>query len=207
MKSINIAVLESRWWEGKNTSVRGMFDLLSDLYCDNHHAYHYEMCNSGAALKEALSRYVNKDEDTHYISIASHGSETGLSLYNKDSISRAEIRNILKRDSSNRAVAGIHFGSCLFGTEELAIFLHAEDISPWWIAGYGATVDFVKSTMLDLLFFQELLNHKRKDPVRQIHEVSQSLIETVPGLIKALDFGVYFYDDDSREVVDLLACD
>lgn len=48
----NVAVLESTWFQHKNTSVRGLFELIADINCDNPHSYNYEMANSEVALKE-----------------------------------------------------------------------------------------------------------------------------------------------------------
>lgn len=204
IKHTAITVLESRWWSNRNTSVRATFDLLSDLECGTHHGYNYEMCNSSVAFTEAFSRYVCQSEDTHYLSVASHGAQDGLQLYNGDVVSRAKIRNILKRDEENRTLSGLHFGSCFFGTQDLAAFLHGFDISPWWIAGYGREIDFVQSTVLDLIFFQQILANKRAHPLQQIKRVSEWMRSNVSGLVDELKFNIYLYNDGSQSIEPLL---
>lgn len=44
-KRLDLAVIESRWWDTSNDSVRGLFDLLAGMRKDNPFAYHYEMFN------------------------------------------------------------------------------------------------------------------------------------------------------------------
>jgi hypothetical protein len=61
----------------QNISVRGLFDLVSDINFDSPHNYHYEMFNNGTALQEIMARLASMD-NIHNIYIAAHGSEDGL---------------------------------------------------------------------------------------------------------------------------------
>ena len=79
----NICVIESKWFDEANTSVRGVYELLADLHVGTPHAYNYEMSNSRAGFVEALQRQLRCD-DSNYISIATHGTKRGLKLFNED---------------------------------------------------------------------------------------------------------------------------
>lgn len=202
MAKSGLAVLESRWWKNSNTSVRGVFDLIIDLNFDSHHDYDYEMVNSKAAFTESFQRYA-LDKKTNFISIASHGCREGIQLYNNDIVSRSIIRNILKRDTNIRCLSGLHLGSCFFGAKNLARFLFEEDISPWWVAGYSKRIDFARSTALDFIFFNEILEGDADDPVKTIKKVSKFLRAKAGGLCDSLQFGIYM-QDGSSQVVNLL---
>lgn len=188
----NICVIESRWWEAKNTSVRGIFDLLSDIHTHSHNGYEYEMANSRAGFQEVVERQLTNPK-CNYLTIATHGSHKGLKLFNEEGISRAMIRNILKRDERGRNLVGLHLGCCSFLDERLADFLFERDISPWWIAGYGHTVSWVEATSLDFLFFNKLLEHDDnfKSPIKTIKRVADMLRKECGGLVEKLDFQIY----------------
>ena len=57
-----MAVVEGKWFENQNISVRGLFDLVSDINFDSPHNYHYEMFNNDAALQEIMVRLAKKDK-------------------------------------------------------------------------------------------------------------------------------------------------
>lgn len=201
-----LAVLESRWDDDRNLSIREIFNLISDIHTNSSHSYDYEMVNSRVAFIEAFRRYRSL-ERTNYLSIHCHGNEQGLCMSNKDSISRAILRNCLKGDE-NRYLSGLHIGACSFINSSLVEFLYCGDISPWWIAGYGKDIDFIESTGLDFIFFHKLISfngYKKLSEIDKIRIVSNQMSEEMPGLIKKLDFCIFYYEDNSKEVIDMLS--
>jgi hypothetical protein len=188
----NIAVVESTWFQHKNTSVRGLFELIADIDCDNPHKYHYEMANSEAALKEAIPR-IGSYRQCKYLYLAMHGDEAGLQLANNERLSRAELRNLLKKIKAQHGstLSGIYLGSCLFGTQKLAEFIFAEEVGINWIAGYFEEVSWIKSSALDLLFFNELISEQDTSEIARINRTTGDLLDTAPGLVEKLGFGVF----------------
>ena len=53
---LDLAVIESRWWDRSNDSVRGVFDMLAGNLMDNPFGYHYEMFNNTASIREIIPR-------------------------------------------------------------------------------------------------------------------------------------------------------
>lgn len=192
MDHTGIAVIESNWWRKSNVSVRGLYALVADIASSNPNAFHYEMANSEAALKEAIPRIASYRE-CRYLSIAMHGDENGLSLLNGERLSRTELRNILCRIKiTNRSnLRGLYLGSCLFATNRLADHLFSADIGVHWIAGFTTAVDWILSSALDLLFFNELLDSAEETEIQRIERVATRLRQIAPGLIKELGFGIY----------------
>lgn len=192
-KSTNIAVIESRWWDDSNTSVRGTFDLISDILYDSPHYYYYEMANSEVAMKEALYRVATR-RSCKYLCLATHGYEDGLQMHNGDVLSRAEIRNILLKvtDAPNTKLHGLHLASCSFGTERLAEFIFKESVSLEWISGYGEEVNWLDSTAMDMMFFSELVSDDRNEtPKERIWRTAINLHKKAGGLIDQLGFGIF----------------
>lgn len=95
MKYPNLAVLEGHWFAGKNVSVKGVFELLSDIHFDTTHGFHYEMFNNGEAFKEIVTR-LGACPGIHNLYITSHGTSGGIIGGNGEEISRVVIRNALK---------------------------------------------------------------------------------------------------------------
>lgn len=191
-KHTKIAVVESTWWQGRNTSVRGLFELVADINCNNPHSYHYEMANSEAALKEIIPR-IGRYKNCKYLYLAMHGNENGLHLLNEERLSRSELRNLLKKIEAEQgsSLKGIYLGSCLFGTEKLAEFILTEDVGINWIAGYCEEVSWIKSSALDLLFFNELILEDDGSEIARINRTAEDLLDTASGLVKNLGFGIY----------------
>lgn len=122
-----------------------------------------------------------------------HGNENGLHLLNEERLSRAELRNVLKRIKAEQgsSLTGIYLGSCLFGTEKLAEFILTEEVGINWIAGYCEEVSWIKSSALDLLFFNELVLKDDSSETVRINRAAGELLETAPGLIANLGFGIF----------------
>lgn len=149
MDRLDLAVIESRWWNKSNDSVRGLFDVLAGIHVDNPFGYHYEMFNTGDSLKELIPRIVRQRHIRH-LYIAAHGDNTsiyGAGTQNK--ISRAVLSHILEKVRP-RQLRGLFFGSCKFGLQTEALMARTGIA---WIAGYTKEIDWIHSTLMDLLFW------------------------------------------------------
>jgi hypothetical protein len=202
MKNCHLCVIESRWWDRSNTSVRGIFDLLSDLRTGSPHGYDYEMANSRAAFTESITRNMKK-ESCNYLYIASHGDANELSLYNDENVTRAVLRNALKKDHGDRNLCGLYFGSCSFVNQDTANFFYEENITPWWIAGYSKKIDWISSTALDFMVFNKLLSggdQALDNPVPHIKKVARQLNQECAGLMKKLGFQIYLCEPQQNPI-------
>nr|CAD6609754.1 hypothetical protein RTCK_02212 [Rhizobium sp. TCK] len=198
MTDTGIAVIESTWWKRRNTSVRGIFDVIADIVVKSPHGYHYEMANSVEGLKKSIETLASS-RGIHYLYLAMHGNEGGLVPHNGETLSAVVLRNLLVKAGSRRAsLRGLHLGCCEFGTAETASKLFDRDIAPTWVAGYGARVDWLQSSILDMLFLTTLitpLGRKiRETELQRIERVAGQLKVAAPGLVQALGFGVFVRD-------------
>ena len=77
MRMLDLAVIESRWWERGNVSVRGLFDLIASIQKGNPDAYHYEMFNNAASFREIAYRVARKNHIRHLV-VAAHGDVNAI---------------------------------------------------------------------------------------------------------------------------------
>lgn|GEM_PF-1856300 len=187
-----IGVIESKWGQkgngiSKNTTVRPLFDFISDLHFGNHHAYEYELVGNRSAFRDAFRRQANS-RAVSFVYIAMHGSADGLHLHGGEKITRTILKNdLLEVDQSNGAnITGLFLGSCMFGSHALADFLFKNDCRLTWIAGYEDSVDFVSSSGLDMLFFNTLISVRESNPrqsnLHKIKEVARRMKIQMQGL-------------------------
>lgn len=192
--STKIAVIESRWHSPsnriqRNTTVRPLFELLSDLHYGNHHSFEYEMVATKPALDEALQRMA-KSRRVTVAYLAMHGGYDGLHLHSGVRVSRTVLKNTLREitQSKGASLSGLYLGACLFGVRSLAEFIFRKDVSLSWVAGYSEEVDFISSTALDLLFFHTLLEVREEMPnatkLARVKEVARRMRTQARGLCR-----------------------
>lgn len=205
-RKTGVAVIESKWAPDSNVSVRGLFDLVSEMATENPHGYHYEMANSEAAIKESIPR-IARYRDCKYLCLAMHGNGDGLHLMNGERLSRTELRNVLIRIKTTRGskLDGVYLSSCIFGTHQLADFIFQQSASVSWIAGYSEEVDWLDSSALDLLFFNHLVWSEASTEAEKIKEVAKRITEVAPGLARELGFGIYVRKQGTGGAKNLLA--
>src|SRR5262245_53486483 len=138
-RALQLGVLEARWWDKGNHSVRPLFDALAGIHANNPFAYRYEMFSNHKSFHELLFT-MGKSRTVRRVHIAAHGTDTGIQCSN-ESISRTKIRNAVL----NLTIDGMFFGSCALGSKENARFFlarmdgHINKIK--WVAGYEENVN------------------------------------------------------------------
>lgn len=194
MKHTHISVIESKWWKRSNTSIRGIFDLVSDIATDNPSAYHYEMVNTAPAFSESILR-IAKDREIRYACIASHGDASAINFeLSGQKLSKEEFRELLVsiKDTPGSTLRGIHISSCSFLADNTVQYLFEGDICASWISGYREEVDWIDSSALDLLFFNELLNFEDEETERDaIQRTAERIGKIAGGLCEELGFGIF----------------
>ena len=169
---LDLAVLESRWSETSNDSIRGLFDMLAGMRKDNPFAYHYEMFNSADSLREIIPR-VSKMRDVHNIYIGAHGADDGSALLCPGGkVSRTTLANILKPIDA-RQLYGLFLGCCGVGLQTEWLLLNETKLT--WVAGYTESVDWVHSSAMDLFFWHAYYHSSVCDSKRKPHRAAEML--------------------------------
>ncbi|RNF30298.1 hypothetical protein NM04_13660 [Massilia aurea] len=189
-----VAVIEGKWEDGRNLSVKSLFDFVCDLRFESQHAFHYEMFNNGAAFQEILPRMC-ETANIRNIYIAAHGDRDGIYGSSGEAISFTRIKNAVKAINDTKGqLHSLYFGCCLFGQSQNMQELLEESEQLRWIAGYTKSISFVDSTVLDALFWQQYFNFPDSTPLSRIVSVYDRLKSDAPGLIKRLGFKVVVRD-------------
>lgn len=191
IKKSGIAVIEGKWSSKTNISVKSLFDLLSDLNFDNPHEYHYEMFCDDRSLENIIER-MGSARGIRYLYLGAHGSDDYINAVGGQ-VSRARLKNILGR-LGGKGIDGAFIGSCLFGREENAEYLFlpgkGRPAPMKWLAGYTTEIDWIDSSVLDLLFWNKYFSYGGS-PLERIEKVAKELTSLVPGLIRELGFCIY----------------
>lgn len=188
-----LAVVEGKWGAKTNVSVRSLFDVLVDINFKTPHAYVYEMFCDAHALDNIIARMGN-DEHVRYLYIGAHGSGRSISG-SGGTVSRAQLKNSLVRLLSNgQTIEGIFLGTCFFGNEENAAFVLNPNNDPHppikWVAGYRESIDWIDSSVLDLLFWNKFFS-SNGTPIQRIEQTAQQILKAAPGLVRDLGFCIY----------------
>lgn len=200
MAQCPISVLEARWWNQGNHSVRELFSTISAHHYDNPSAHFYDMFVD----KHSLSTMLNlraKDGQTEVIYLGTHGDENSIQGAPGQNIPSREFRKQLCAANTKRQIKGLFLGTCSTGNLEVAKYLFAEKTNLDWIAGYRKDVDWIEGSAIDMVFFHKLMegyvqNSKRrngkKTPSQMAHEAAGEMLKIVPGAHNHYGFNIYF---------------
>ena len=204
-------MIESQWDARHEQSIRPFFEELrrgrqlypkgpfrrdrSRTQVESDPLFDYYVFNGANNLNALVGqRFSGIGSRRKILYIASHGSPKSLHTLADDPITRTQLRNALLKSK----IRGIVFGSCLFGNRDNAEFL-LEEHNIDWVAGYNRTVDWLASTICDILFFRMLLDgwfrmtRKREKAVgiSTVQEAVQCLYRAFP-VAGELGFNVFY---------------
>lgn len=215
---LDLAVIESRWWDQSNDSVRGLFEMLAGVLLDNPFGFHYEMFSNAASLREIIPR-VAAEKDVHNLYIGAHGDDKHIHGAGRNRVSRTILWNALKKVGP-RQLYGLFIGSCKFGG------VNAEDLARnsrlTWVAGYEEKVGWVQSSVMDLYFWHAYFSstvaceRNREARAARMLTLLACLYIRVPSMFDELGFQVtlefktgyitiskdFWLDDDNRDILD-----
>jgi hypothetical protein len=205
MTACPFSVVESRWWPKGNHSVRPLFEAVASIHYDNPSAFAYDMFADKSSLT-AVMNMRGGDSRTEVLYLASHGDEKSIGPSEKNSISRAEARNILIQANKNAQIKGLFLGTCLTGNADFARFLlEKSEANLEWVAGYGKSVDWVDGTAIDMIFFSKLAelyiaNKSKKkgklSPRSMAHTAATEMVKLVQGAHSSYGFNIYFHENN-----------
>jgi hypothetical protein len=210
MPDLRLAVIEGRWFENQNTSMKSLFDLLSEIHCEHINGYVHEKFYNVSAFQDMV-RDLGARRGLYYLYIAAHGDDDAIYARDDQPINRKVIRDLLvniARTHGSR-LHGIFFGSCNFVNEDTIHFFNQVDLGELrWIAGYADEINWIASTALDWCFWNDFLSNKNWDTeVSAIDSTADFLNGTMYGLCRELGFNIYRRIGNSRKFVPLIVDD
>lgn len=189
----SILVLESPW-DAESVDSPSVWPMVREFAAARGVKAFHRTFLDRASFKHWVEAYNDEDlPSPKLLYIASHGNNGRISGLQKD-INRATIISAL---SAAENISFAHFGSCLFGSKKNLDELLESAKHLRWAAGYTATVDWVDSTLFDILFWGRIESRDEKTKGRKTHTLVCDLLEEVHGLANSLGFRLHYrYGDD-----------
>jgi hypothetical protein len=187
-------VVESRWFDERHHTVRPLFEFLSYALKDRSDAFTYERFVGAVSFRDAV-RFMMAGGDIDFLYVAAHGVSGKIEAPNGSGLSRTFLRNTLvEANRKRRRLKGILFGSCKFGDEYNLIELlrparmRGEDVDNKliWAGGYGEEIDYTRSSLVDIAFFDLFFRTNGGDEIRRLQKAVESLDKVMPGFAENL---------------------
>ncbi|MEB4561016.1 hypothetical protein [Pasteurella multocida] len=202
MEHLLFSVIESRWFDTGNDTVKSFFESIASIYCNNPSSFFHHSFNEKNSLRKALEECC-KDKQTEIIYLATHGNAKAIGP-DDVCISRTGLRNMISKVNTKKTIKGIFLGTCETGNEYVARYL-LEDKSTHleWVAGYNSSIDWIDGTAMDMMFFSKLAEQYRQNKSRKknkfssrkmAHLAASELLKIVPGAFIEYGFNIYFHE-------------
>ncbi len=198
------AVVESRWWDKGNHSVKVLFEAVASLHYDNPSAFYYDMFANKSSLSTVFDMRA-ADKITEVVYLATHGNEEAIGPNSSNSISRTELRNAIHTANANGQIRGLFLGTCMTGNAAMAKFLLSPANSHLeWVAGYSKSVPWLDGSAIDMIFFSKLaelyIKNKSKkkgklSPRNMAHTAATELCRLVQGAHTTYGFNIFFHEN------------
>lgn len=197
-----ISIIETRWWDQGNHSIRPIFEAVAGIHFNNPSTFFYDMFSNRSSLKSVLDVRCN-DQTTKVIYLATHGNDNEIGQSAELAISRTEFRNDIVAANKKKQVAGLYLGTCYTGNTDTASYLLNNGKSNLaWVAGYTESVDWIDGSAIDMVFFHKLTEqyvknksrHKKLTAQEMAKIAATELNKLIPGSHSKYGFNIFFSD-------------
>ena len=197
-----LAVVEHRYWEQGNHSVKSLFELLLSVGAEfRPDDFRYDVFVNRSSLLAILHHLVSTPAmGVNSIYLAGHGESGGIST-NFDNVP-ISVRDIMRevgnsRKNKNRnKVDGIYFAVChaLNGDAVEESMQSAEEAGLKWFAGYGLEADWVNSAANDMIFWNTYLSMRvSSQPIAAAKAAAKAVFMTISEEARSkLGYAVYY---------------
>ena len=192
-RHLGLGVIETRWFDDGHHTVRPLFEFLSYALKDRADAFTYERFVGAGSFRDAV-RFVTSGGGIDFLYIAAHGDIGKIEAPDGSGMSRTFLRNtfVEVNRSRGRRLKGVLFGSCRFGdsTNLIEVMrpakIRGEEIGNrlQWVAGYGHEIDYTRSSLLDVYFYDIFFRTDGRDEITRVRKTLDRLDKSLPGLIE-----------------------
>ncbi len=160
--SYAVLVLEQPWWglheDPGQTSARYFLDGLSRLDgLPTFYATFYDTSSFGQALKYLVDARKLEFVDHLIVCVASHGSGARLGNGNAPDMNLGTVFDRIQKFGKGKVV-GVILDSCEIGAQFRMIEAGMKKTKIRWLMGYGASVDWLTSTLINLHVLSVMAN-------------------------------------------------
>jgi hypothetical protein len=193
-RHLGLGVLETRWFDERHHTVRPLFEFLSYALKDRSDAFTYERFVGALSFRDAV-RFVMSGGDVDYLYVAAHGDFGKIEAPDGTGLSRTFLRNsFVEINRSKRRLKGALFGSCKFGDEFTLLEMlrpakiRGQEIDSRlvWVGGYGEEIDYTRSSLFDIAFFDLFFRTNGGNEVVRLQKTIEALDKAMPGVAQKL---------------------
>ncbi len=198
-RHLGLGVIETRWFDEHHHTVRPLFEFLSYALKNRPDAFTYERFVGATSFREAV-RFMTRSGDVDYLYIAAHGDFGKIEAPDGSGLSRTFLRNtICEVNRKSRRLKGVMFGSCKFGdARNLIEVLRPSRVRGQtvknrliWAAGYGREIDYTRSSLFDIYFYDILFRSATgADEIARLENTVARLNQALPGLVDSLSLSI-----------------
>jgi hypothetical protein len=188
-----IFVLESSWDKEKPLTHSSIMPMINEFAKQRGIKAYHQVFTDTRSFRHWIKEFNKVSNSKTLLYIASHGTEDCL----YGTISGIKKTTIIHALKNAKKIQYVHFGACLFGNINnlKAILNNATHLN--WAAGYRKSVDWVDSTLFDLLLWGKITPNGRSDEQKNIktHTIVNELLNNqAKGLADELGFEfAYWY--------------
>jgi hypothetical protein len=149
----------------------------------------------GALSFRDAVRFMMAGGDIDFLYVAAHGNVGKIETPNGSGLSRTFLRNTLvEANRKRRRLKGVLFGSCKFGDEFTLLEMlrpakiRGEEIDSRliWVGGYGEEIDYTRSSLFDIAFFDLFFRTNGGDEILRLQKTIEALDKAMPGVAQKL---------------------
>jgi hypothetical protein len=197
-RHLGLGVLETRWFDERHHTVRPLFEFLSYALKDRSDAFTYERFVGALSFRDAV-RFLMSGGDVDFLYVAAHGDFGKIEAPDGTGLSRTYLRNsFVEVNRRKRKLKGVLFGSCKFGDEfNLVEMLRPAKIRGdeidsrlIWVGGYNEEIDYTRSSLFDIAFFDLFFRTNGGDEVVRLRKTIELLDKAMPGVAQNLSFRI-----------------
>lgn len=197
-RHLGLGIVETRWFDERHHTVRPLFEFLSYALKDRSDAFTYERFVGAMSFRDAV-RFMMSGGDIDFLYVAAHGDFGKIEAPDGTVLSRTFLRNtFVEVNRSRRRLKGVLFGSCKFGDEftllemlRPAVIRGREvDTRLIWVGGYGEEIDYTRSSLYDIAFFDLFFRTNGGSEVDRLERTMEGLDKDMPGVARNLSLRI-----------------
>lgn len=186
-----IFVLESSWDAKSPLENSSVMPFVEEFAKQRGIKAYYQVFTDKRSFSHWINEFNKVKTASSLLYIASHGNRGSLHALN-GGIKKTSIITALKKANN---IKYVHFGSCLFGNKENLQIILKKCNHFQWAAGYNKSVDWVTSTIFDILLWGRITTREEHEKSKKTQTIVKDIAENqAAGLVSELGFEyVYRY--------------
>jgi hypothetical protein len=183
----SIFVLESTWNRDDALVNTSIMPFVSEFSKHRNIKVYHQYFTDSKSFCHWIAKFNEICKKDALLYIASHGNKASIDALH----GHIKKKTILDAIKKGKRIKYLHFGACLFGSYDnlYEILNNAKHLK--WAAGYNKSVDWVESSLFDLLFWSRITPSGRLDEYKS--KKTQTIVRNMTntnsnGLVHDLGF-------------------